>query len=89
MAFDSISSHIDGVLSISPYANVFVLGDFKFHHKDWPIYSGGTDRPGELCYNFPVSNDLTRIVNFPTRTPNCDSHSPALLDLSLSSDASI
>ena len=20
--------------------------------KDWVIYSGGTDRPGELCYNF-------------------------------------
>ena len=29
------------------------------------------------------------MVNFPTRIPNCDSHSPALLDLFLSSDASI
>ena len=34
-------------------------------------------------------NDLTQIVNFPTRIPDCDSHSPALLDLFLSSDASI
>ena len=32
---------------------------------------------------------LTQMVNFPTQVPNCDSHSPALLDLSLSSDASI
>ena len=32
---------------------------------------------------------LTQMVNFPTQIPNCDSHSPALLDLSLSSDASI
>ena len=29
------------------------------------------------------------MVNFPTRTPDCDSHSSALLDLFISSDASI
>ena len=45
--------------------------------------------PGELCYNFSISNDLTQIVNFPTRIPDCDSHSPALLDLFISSDTSI
>ena len=87
--FYSISSNIDEVLSINPSANVFVFGDFNVHHKDWLTYSGGIDRPGELCYNFSVSNDLTQIVNFPTRIPDCDSHSPALLDLFLSSDASI
>ena len=38
---------------------------------------------------FQISNDLTQIVNFPTQIPDCDSHSPALLDLLLSSDASI
>ena len=88
-AFDSISSNIDQVLSINPSANVFVFGDFNVHHKDWLTYSGGTDRPGELCYNFSISNDLTQIVNFPTWIPDCDSHGPALLDLFLSSDASI
>ena len=87
--FDSISSNIDEVLSINPSANVFVFGDFNIYHKDWLTYSGGTDRPGERCYNFSISNDLTQIVNFPTRIPDCDSHSPALLDLFLSSDASI
>ena len=87
--FYSISSNIDEVLSINPSANVFVFGDFNVHHKDWLTYSGGTDRPDELCYNFSISNDLTQIVNFTTRIPNCDSHSPALLDLFLSSDASI
>ena len=70
-------------------ANVFVFGDFNVHHKVWLTYSGGTDRPGELCYNFSISNDLTQIVNFPTGIPDCDSHSPALLDLFLSSDAGI
>ena len=29
------------------------------------------------------------MVNFPTRIPDCDSHSPALLDVFLSSDTSI
>ena len=87
--FDSVSSNIDEVLSVNPSANVFVFGDFNVHHKDWLTYSGGTDRPGELCYNFSISNEVTQIVNFPTRIPDCDSHSPALLDLFLSSDASI
>ena len=87
--FDSISSNIDKVLSINPFANVFVFGDFNVHHNDWVTYSGGTDRPGELCQNFYISNDLTQIVNFPTQIPDCDSHSPALLDLFLSSDTSI
>ena len=50
--FDSISSNIDEILLINPSANVFVVGDFKVHHKDWLAYSGGTDIPGELCYNF-------------------------------------
>ena len=56
---------------------------------DWLTYSGGTDRPGKLYYNFSVSNDLIQIVNFPTQMPDCDSYSPALLDLFISSDPSI
>ena len=86
MVFDSVSSNIDEVLSINPSGNVFVFGDFNTHHKDWLIYSGGTDRPGELCYNFPVSKNLTQMVNFPIRIPDCDSHSPPLLNLFFSSD---
>ena len=65
------------------------FGDFNLQHKDWLTYSGRTDRPGELCYNFSISNDLTQIVNFPTQIPDCESHSATLLDLFLSSDASI
>ena len=87
--FDSISSNMDEVLSINPSANVFVFGDFNVHHKDWLTYSSGTDRPSELCYNFSISNDLTQMINFPTQIPDCDSHRPALLDLFISSDASI
>ena len=65
------------------------LETFNVYHKDWFTYSGGTDGPGELCYNFSISNYLTQMVNFPVRIPDCDSHSPALLDLFLSSDAHI
>ena len=85
--FDSISSNIDEVLSINSAANVFVFGDFNVHHKDWLSNSGGTDQPGELCYNISILNDVTQMVNFPTWIPDCGSHS--LLDLSLSSDTSI
>ena len=81
MVFDSIPYNIDEVLSINPSANVFVFRDFNIHHKDWLTYSGGTDRPGELCYNFLISNDLTQMVNFPTGILNCDCYSLALLDL--------
>ena len=87
--FYSISSNIDEVFSINPSADVFAFRDFNIHYKDWLTYSGGTERSGELCYNFSISNDLTQMVNFPTRIPDCDSHSPALLDLFISSDASI
>ena len=43
----------------------------------------------DLVNSVIISNVLTQMVNLPTRIPGCDSHSPALLDLFLSSDASI
>ena len=61
----SISSNIDEVLLINPSVNVFVFGDFNIHHMDWLAYFDGTDRPGELCYDFSISNYLTQMVNFP------------------------
>ena len=57
---------MDEVLLINPSANGFVFEDFKIHYKDWLTYSGGTDRTGELFYNFSISNDITQMVNFPT-----------------------
>ena len=82
MVFYSISSNIDKVLLINPSA-VFVFRDFNIYHKDWFTYSGGTDRPDELCYNFSNSNDLTQIVNFPTRIADCDSHRPVLSEIEI------
>ena len=79
--FGSVSTNIaniDEVLSINSSTNLSVFVDFNICHKDWLTYSGGTDRPGELCYIFSISNDLTQIVNFNTWIPDCDSHSHAL-----------
>ena len=87
--FDSISSNKDAVLSINPSDNVFVFGEFNIHHKGWLTYPGRTDRPGELCYISSISNDLTQIVKFSTRTSDSDSHIPAFSDFFLSSDTSI
>ena len=87
--FHSISSNINEVLLINSLANMFIFQDFKVNHKNWPTYSDRTDRPGELCYNFSISNDLTQMVNFPTRIPDCESRNPALLDLFISSNPSI
>ena len=86
MVFGSISCSIDEIFLINPSANVFVFGDFNVYHKDWLTYSGGTDRPGEFCYNF---SDLTQMIISPTRIPDCDSHSPTLLDSFISFNASI
>ena len=62
-------------------ANVFFFGDFNSHHKAGiPILVELIDL---------ILNDLTQMVNFPTGIPDCDSHSPTLMDLFLSSDASI
>ena len=55
MVSDSVSSNIDQVLLIN-FSAVFVFGDFSIHHMDWFTYSGGTDRSGELSYNFSFSN---------------------------------
>ena len=66
----------------------FCIWRFNVHHIDGFTYSGESDRPGEFYYNSFTSNDLTQMVSFPTRIPNYHSHSPALLDLFISSDRS-
>ena len=68
-AFDVVLSNRGEVRLVIPSAYVYVFRDFNVHHKDFLTYSGGTDRPGELCHNFC---HLT-MVNFPTRILDCDS----------------
>ena len=50
--------------------------------RTWSKFRNGTettDRPVVLWYNFSVSDTLTWMVNFPTRIPDYDFHSPAYL----------
>ena len=55
--FDSILSNIDEVLST--HLLMFLsLETLRF------VYSGGTDRPGELCYNFLSQMTLPRWSTF-------------------------
>ena len=77
--FDFISSNIDEVLSIIPSANVFVLETLTF------IIRTGLPILVELIdlVKAVISNKLTQIANFPSHISDCDSHSPALLDLFL------
>ena len=84
--FYSIPSIIDEFLLINPSANVLVFGDFNVHHKDWLTYSV---KLLNMVNSVIISNDITQMINFPTHIPDCDSHSPAIFDLFLSSDASI
>ena len=42
-----------------------------------------------LANSVIIANDLTQLVNFPTQILDCDSHSPTLLDLLISSDTSV
>ena len=88
MIYDSASSNIGEVLSINSSANMFIFGDLNVHYKDWLTYSGETDRPVELCFNFSANN-LTHMFNFPTQIPQNDSCCSALLYFFLSSDANI
>ena len=47
LIFEDVQSNIDQVLSINPSINVFTFGEFNIHHKEWLIYFGRTDRPGQ------------------------------------------
>ena len=87
--FNAILWNIDEVISINRSANAFVFRHFNAHNKDWITYSSGTVKSFELCCNFSISDYLIKRANFPTWICDCESHSPAFLDLLISTDPSI
>ena len=72
----------------------FFLLPYLFHlcvtvlQLDRLIFSGLTERPGELCYNFSISDDFTQMVSCSSWIPDCESQCPVLLNLFLSPDTS-
>ena len=82
--FFSISSNINEVLSINPSPKCLSLDILtSIIWTGWPVLVELIDLVNS------VTNYLTQMVNFPIWIPGCDSHSPALLDLFLSSQASV
>ena len=57
------------IVLINP-VNPYMFGNFNVCHKNGVTYSSGTDRLVELCYNFSITNDLTKMVKFPTQIPD-------------------
>ena len=83
---EAVSSNIDKALILHPSANIMVCGDFNAHNTEWLGHSHTTDVAGVFCQEFALAQDLTQIVDFPTRIPDCVDHQPYLLDLFLCSN---
>ena len=85
---DSVSQSIDSALTLHPSANIFVFGDFNAHHREW-LNHDRSDAAGIHTHNFAISQSLHQTVDFVTRIPDRDDHSPSLLDLFLTSNPTI
>ena len=88
--FDSISSNIDEILSINPSAIFLSLEILaSIIRTGLSILVELIDLVNSVIIFPIILNNLTQMFNFPTRIPGSDSHTPALLNFFLSSDASI
>ena len=67
---EAVSSNIDKALVLQPSANIMVCGDFNAHNTDWLVHSHATDNAGVFCQEFALAQNLTQIVDFPTRIPD-------------------
>ncbi|XP_063889700.1 uncharacterized protein LOC135116266 [Scylla paramamosain] len=78
--FNYLTSKVEHILTLFPFAEISILGDFNVHHQLW-LSSPFTDHPGELAYNFAILHDLEQLVQHPTRIPDCLGDTPNILDL--------
>ncbi|MPC58129.1 hypothetical protein E2C01_052124 [Portunus trituberculatus] len=85
--FDYLTSKVGHILSLYPFAEISMLGDFNVHHLLW-LFSPFTDHPGELAFNFAILHDLEQLVQRPTRIPDRLGDTPKILDLFLTSNPS-
>ena len=83
---EAVSSNIDKALILHPSANIMVFGDFIANNNEWLGHSHTTDAAGVFCQEFALAQDLTQIIDFPTRFPDRVDHQPYLLDLFLCSN---
>ena len=63
-------------LVLQPSANIMVCGDFNAHNTELLCHSHTTDIAGLFCQEFAMAQDLTQVVDLPTRIPDRDDHQP-------------
>ncbi|MPC33676.1 hypothetical protein E2C01_027034 [Portunus trituberculatus] len=76
-------SPVEHILSLYPFTEISILGDFNVHHQLW-LSSPITDHLGELTFNFAILHDLEQLVQH----PSCLKDTPNILDLFLNSSPS-
>ncbi|MPC69991.1 hypothetical protein E2C01_064225 [Portunus trituberculatus] len=80
--------HVEHIVSLYPFAEISILGDSNVHHQLW-FSSPFIDHPGELAFNFVILHDLEQLVHHPTRIPDRLGEISNILDLFLTSNASV
>ncbi|MPC93734.1 hypothetical protein E2C01_088874 [Portunus trituberculatus] len=85
--FDYLTFKVEHILSLSPFAEISILGGFNVHYQLW-LSSPFTDHLGELAFNSAILHDLEQLVQHPTRIPDRLGDTPNILDLFLSSNPS-
>ncbi|MPC47081.1 hypothetical protein E2C01_040816 [Portunus trituberculatus] len=80
--FDYLTSKVEHILSLYPFAEISILREFYIHHQLW-LSSSFTHYPGELAFNFAILHDLKQLVQQPTRIPDRLGDTPNILDLFL------
>lgn len=87
--FDVLSLAIESTLVSDPSAHVSVLGDFNIHNSEWLLHSAGTTALGREAEAFAIINNLSQLVDFPTRVPDRDGDRAHTLDLVLTTNPTL
>ncbi|MPC23419.1 hypothetical protein E2C01_016466 [Portunus trituberculatus] len=82
--FDYLSSEVEHIPSLYPFAKISILRDFNVYHQLW-LSSPFTDHPGVLALNFAILHDLEQPVQHPIRIPDLGD-TPNVLDFFLTSN---
>ncbi|MPC50112.1 hypothetical protein E2C01_043934 [Portunus trituberculatus] len=78
--FHYLTCKVKHILSLYPFAEISIHGDFNVHHQLW-LSSFYIDHPGELAFNFAILHDLEQLVQHPTRIPDRLGDTPNIFDL--------
>ena len=80
-----LTSTIETLIQRFINCEIVVLGDFNVHNAEWLTHSKGSDRAGIEAESFAIINDLSQLINSPTRIPDRSSDFANTLDLFLTS----